>query len=108
MSMSETLSRLEQTIAQRRAASAEESYVARLNAKGVPKIAQKVGEEATEAVIAAVAGSDEELVSESADLLFHLMVLLNARGVSIEHVLRELDRREGLSGLTEKAQRSEG
>ncbi len=102
-----TLERLEQTIAARRAASPETSYVARLNAKGVPKIAQKVGEEATETVIAALSGSNEELVSESADLLFHLMVLLNAKGVSLDHVLGELDRREGLSGLDEKASRSE-
>ena len=105
--MSDTLSRLEQTIAARRAASPEESYVAKLNAKGLPKIAQKLGEEATEAVIAAVSGSNEELVSESADLLFHLLVLLNAKGVSLDHVLAELDRREGLSGLEEKANRKD-
>lgn len=105
--MSETLSRLEQTIAARRAASPDESYVAKLNAKGLPKIAQKLGEEATEAVIAAVSGSNEELVSESADLLFHLLVLLNAKGVSLDHVLAELDRREGLSGLEEKANRKD-
>lgn len=103
----DTLSRLEQTIAARRAASPEESYVAQLNAKGLPKIAQKLGEEATEAVIAAVSGSNEELVSESADLLFHLLVLLNAKGVSLDHVLAELDRREGLSGLEEKANRKD-
>ncbi|MDY7096974.1 MAG: phosphoribosyl-ATP diphosphatase [Pseudomonadota bacterium] len=102
-----TLERLEATIAARRAASPDESYVARLNAKGVSKMAQKLGEEATEAVIAAIGGSNEELVSESADLLFHLMVLLNAKGVSFDHVLAELDRREGLSGLEEKASRSE-
>ena len=101
-----TLERLEQTIAARREASPDESYVARLNAKGLPKIAQKLGEEATEAVIAAVSGSNEELVGESADLLFHLLVLLNARGVSLDHVLGELERREGLSGLEEKASRS--
>ena len=102
-----TLERLEQTIAARRAASPDESYVAKLNAKGLPKIAQKLGEEATEAVIAAVSGSNEELVGESADLLFHLLVLLDARGVSLEHVLAELERREGLSGLEEKASRTE-
>ncbi|MEM7701479.1 MAG: phosphoribosyl-ATP diphosphatase [Pseudomonadota bacterium] len=101
-----TLERLEQTIAARRAASPDESYVAKLNAKGLPKIAQKVGEEATEVVIAAVSGSNEELVGESADLLFHLLVLLNAKGVSLDHVLAELDRREGLSGLDEKAARN--
>ena len=103
----DTLSRLEATIAARRAASPDESYVARLNAKGVPKIAQKLGEEATEAVIAAVSGSNAELVGESADLLFHLLVLLDARGVSLDHVLAELERREGLSGLDEKASRTE-
>ena len=102
-----TLERLEKTIASRRDASPEESYVAKLNAKGVPKMAQKLGEEATEAVIAAVSGSNEELVGESADLLFHLLVLLNAKGVSLDHVLGELDRREGLSGLEEKASRKD-
>ncbi len=102
-----TLERLEQVIASRRTASPDESYVAKLNAKGVPKIAQKLGEEATEAVIAAVSGSNEELVGESADLLFHLLVLLDAKGVSLDHVLAELERREGLSGLEEKASRSE-
>ncbi len=103
-----TLHRLEATIAARRAASPDESYVAKLNAKGLPKIAQKVGEEATEAVIAALSGSNAELVGESADLLFHLLVLLNAKGVSLDHVLAELDRREGLSGLEEKASRKDG
>ena len=102
-----TLERLEQVIASRRAASPDESYVAKLNARGLPKIAQKLGEEATEAVIAAVSGSNEELVGESADLIFHLLVLLDAKGVSLDHVLAELERREGLSGLEEKASRSE-
>ena len=106
--MSDILSRLEQTIARRASASPDESYVARLNAKGLPKIAQKLGEEATEAVIAALSGSNEELVGESADLLFHLLVLLGARGVSLDHVLAELERREGLSGLEEKARRKDG
>jgi len=101
-----TLQRLEATIAARRAASPDESYVAKLNAKGVPKIAQKVGEEATETVIAALSGNDEELIGESADLLFHLLVLLNAKGVAFDDVLAELDRREGLSGIAEKAART--
>ncbi len=100
-----TLSRLEQTITARASASPDSSYVAKLNAKGVPKMAQKVGEEATETVIAAVSGSNSELVGESADLLFHLMVLLQAKGVALDDVLGELDRREGLSGLEEKASR---
>jgi phosphoribosyl-ATP pyrophosphohydrolase len=105
--VSDTLSRLEATIAQRRLASPDESYVAKLHAKGLPKIAQKLGEEATEAVIAALAGDEAELVGEAADLLFHLMVMLGARGVTLAAVLAELDRREGLSGLDEKAARSE-
>lgn len=103
----DTLTRLEATIAQRRLASPDESYVAKLHAKGLPKIAQKLGEEATEAVIAALAGDEAELVGEAADLLFHLMVLLGAKSVALEQVLAELDRREGLSGLAEKASRSE-
>ena len=102
-----TLKRLEQTIASRRDASPDESYVAKLNSRGVPKIAQKVGEEATETVIAALSGSNEELVGESADLIFHLMVLLQAKGIAFDEVLGELDRREGLSGLEEKASRKD-
>ena len=105
--MPDTLTRLEATIAQRRLASPDESYVAKLHAKGLPKIAQKLGEEATEAVIAALAGDEAELVGEAADLLFHLLVLLGAKGVTLEQVLNELDRREGVSGLAEKAARSE-
>ncbi|MGB7419529.1 MAG: phosphoribosyl-ATP diphosphatase [Erythrobacter sp.] len=102
----ETLARLEETIAARRDASPQDSYVAKLHAQGVPIIAQKLGEEAVEAVIAAVAGSDAELVEESADMLFHLIVLLSSRGLGLEQVLAELERREGLSGLTEKAMRN--
>lgn len=103
----DTLTRLEATIAQRLTASPEESYVAKLHAKGLKKIAQKLGEEATEAVIAALAGDKAELVGEAADVLFHLMVLLAEKGVKLEQVLAELDRREGVSGITEKASRSE-
>lgn len=100
------LSRLEAVIAQRRAGDPSASYVARLNAKGVGKIAQKVGEEATETVIAALSGSREDLVGEAADLVFHLMVLLSAKGVPLDEVLAELARREGTSGIDEKASRS--
>lgn len=100
-----TLTRLEQTIAQRRAADPDASYVARLHAKGLAKIAQKVGEEAVEAVIAAMADDRAGLVGEAADLLFHLMVLLGAKDVPLAEVLAELDRREGVSGLAEKAAR---
>ncbi len=102
----DTLTRLEQTIASRLTASPDKSYVASLKAKGVSKMAQKLGEEAVEAVIAAVSGSREELVGESADLLMHLIVLLQAKGIALDDVMAELDRREGTSGLTEKANRS--
>ncbi|XUU60867.1 phosphoribosyl-ATP diphosphatase [Erythrobacter sp. HA6-11] len=104
----ETLKRLEQVIAERRHASPDSSYVAKLNAKGIEKIAQKLGEEATETVIASLSGSREEVVGESADLLFHLLVLLQARRITLDEVMAELDRREGVSGLEEKASRSDG
>ena len=100
------LSRLEATIAARRAGDPDASYVARLNAKGRGKMAQKVGEEATEVVIAALTGSPEALVGEAADLLFHLLVLMGDCGVSLEQVTAELERREGTSGIAEKASRS--
>ena len=102
----DTLTRLETTIAERRSASPDASYVAKLHARGLPKIAQKLGEEATETVIAALSGSREELAGEAADLLFHLMVLLGARDVPLSQVMAELDRREGISGLAEKAART--
>lgn len=102
----ETLARLETTIAARCAAAPDQSYVAQLNARGLPVIARKLGEEAVEAVIAALSGSEEELVGEAADVLFHLLVLLGAKNVPLERVLAELDRREGTSGLVEKAARS--
>ena len=103
----DTLSRLEATIAERRSASPDQSYVARLHARGLPVIARKLGEEATEAVVAALAGSKDELVGEAADVLFHLLVLLDHKGVALEDVLAELDRRDGVSGLAEKAARGE-
>ena len=103
--MSDTLSKLEAAIAARRSADPSASYVAKLHAKCLPKITQKLGEEAVETVIAALAGSREELVGEAADLLFHLLVLLSAKHVPLADVLAELDRREGTSGLSEKAAR---
>lgn len=99
------LARLEAVIAERRAAAPEDSYVASLNARGLPVIARKLGEESTEAVIAALSGTREELVGEAADLIFHLLVLLVAKEVPLAEVLAELDRREGTSGLAEKAAR---
>ena len=103
-----TLARLEATIASRRGADPATSYVAKLNARGLPVIARKLGEEATEAVVAALSGSHDELVGEAADVLFHLLVLLGAKGVPLAEVLAELDRREGVSGIAEKAQRDAG
>jgi phosphoribosyl-ATP pyrophosphohydrolase len=105
MSSPDTLARLEATIAARRAADPDASYVAKLHAKGLGKIAQKLGEEATETVIAALTEDDKALVGEASDLIFHLMVLLGAREVPFAAVLAELDRREGVSGIAEKAAR---
>ncbi len=99
------LDRLEATIRDRRdAGDADGSYVASLFAKGRAKIAQKVGEEATETVIAALA-EPEKLVSEAADLVFHLLVLLADTGLGLDDVRAELARREGVSGHAEKAAR---
>lgn len=101
----DTLIRLEQTIAQRKTAAADTSYVAQLHARGVPYIARKFGEEAVEAIVAALGGERRELVGEAADVLFHLMVLLSARDIAFADVLAELRRREQQSGLEEKAAR---
>lgn len=103
--MSDTLNRLQATIAARRNADPSASYVAKLHAGGLPKIAQKLGEEAVETVIAALSGDRAELVGEAADLLFHLTVLLDAKNVPLAEVFAELDRREGTSGIAEKAAR---
>ena len=102
----DTLTRLEATIANRREADPDASYVAQLNHRGLPIMARKLGEEAVEACVAALSGSREELVGEAADVLFHLMVLLGAKDVSLTEVLAELDRREGTSGIDEKNSRS--
>ena len=101
----DTLERLEQVIRDRRAASPEESYVASLLARGLPVIARKLGEEAVEAVVAALTDNREELIGEAADVLFHLLVLLAESDVPLAEVLAELERREGTSGLAEKAAR---
>lgn len=103
--MRDSLDRLETTIRERRGADPSTSYVARLSARGRGKIAQKLGEEAVETVIAAMADDREEVVKESADLLFHLTVLLADMNLSLDDVCAELDRREGTSGLVEKASR---
>lgn len=101
----DSLARLEQTIAARRAADPGSSYVASLYARGLPVIARKLGEEAVEAVIAALTEDRSELIGEAADVIFHLMVLLGAKDIALAEVLAELDRREGVSGLEEKASR---
>ena len=101
------LDQLAETIAARRGADPSTSYTAKLLAKGPEKIAQKVGEEAVETVIEAVSGDAQALASESADLLYHLLVLWTARGVDPETVWQALREREGTSGLDEKAARSQ-
>lgn len=89
----------------RRSADPETSYIARRLKQGTAKIAQKVGEEAVETVIAALQKDKKELINESADLLFHWLMLLADGGVTIQEVVKELERREGISGLDEKAAR---
>jgi len=100
-----TLERLEATIAARRDADPACSYVASLFAKGRPNIARKLGEEAVETIVAALAEDKAALIGEAADTLFHLMVLLADANVPLSAVLAELDRREGTSGIEEKAAR---
>ncbi|MCP8882913.1 phosphoribosyl-ATP diphosphatase [Devosia sp. XJ19-1] len=100
-----TLEELDARIAQRATASPEESYTAKLIARGINKAAQKLGEEATEAVIAAVTHDRAELVKESADVLYHLLVVLKAANVPLAEVMAELDTRTAQSGLSEKAAR---
>lgn len=102
------LDRLADTIAARKGADAGSSYTASLFARGRARIAQKIGEEATETVIAAMGGDDAAIVPEAADLLYHLFVLLADAGLSLDHVRAELARREGTSGHDEKAARGGG
>jgi phosphoribosyl-ATP pyrophosphohydrolase len=104
--MTDTIARLTDTIRARRDGDPTSSYVAKLLAGKPERLAQKLGEEAVETVIAAIKGDADELVSEASDLIFHLAVLLEQHGRSLHDVLAELDRRDGISGLTEKAGRS--
>ena len=107
MNMQTTFEQLSATIAARKNASPETSYVAKLFHKGGDSILKKIGVEATEGVIAAKDNDREQIVYESADLVFHLMVMLAQYDLSFDEVATELARREGLSGLVEKASRAE-
>lgn len=102
----DTLQRLARTIKSRRGDAAGKSYTRQLLDAGPAKCAKKFGEEAVEAVIAAVAQDESALKAEAADVLYHLLVLLEARNVALEDVLAVLRQREGTSGLDEKAARS--
>jgi phosphoribosyl-ATP pyrophosphohydrolase len=99
------LQRLTETLEARKQASPESSYVAKLFSKGEDAILKKIGEEATEVILAGKGGDKTHLVYETADLWFHCMVLLAQHGLRAEDVLHELARREGLSGIAEKAGR---
>jgi phosphoribosyl-ATP pyrophosphohydrolase len=100
-----TLADLEKIIASRALESAEKSYTRKLLDAGIEKSAKKLGEEATEAVIAATIGTKEQVVAESADLLYHLLVVMKARGVDLREVYEELAKRTAQSGIEEKASR---
>ena len=99
------LAELAQVLEQRKGADPDSSYVARLYAKGLDAILKKIGEEATETVIAAKSGDSGQIIYETADLWFHSMVMLAHLGLEPQQVLEELQRRFGLSGLDEKAAR---
>lgn len=103
--MTGVLERLAATIAKRAVADASVSHTAAMLAAGPGKCAEKFGEEAVEAIVAAAQGDREGLAAEAADVLYHLMVLLQATGVEWSGVLAELERREGISGIEEKAAR---
>ena len=105
--MSDVLNRLSELMEQRKSADPASSYVAKLYAKGLDSILKKIGEEATETVIAAKGGNTDEIIYETADLWFHTLVLLSHVGLNAQDVLNELARREGLSGIAEKASRAE-
>ena len=105
---SDILQRLTETLEARKQASPESSYVAKLFSKGEDAILKKIGEEATELILASKQGDKTHLVYETADLWFHCMVLLAQHGLSVEDVLSELARREGLSGIAEKQSRNKG
>jgi phosphoribosyl-ATP pyrophosphohydrolase len=103
--MSDVLERLADVIASRRGGDPDRSYVARLFARGDEQILKKIGEEATETVMAGMSGDPRKIVAETADLWFHTLVLLARHDLRPADVLAELERREGLSGIDEKASR---
>lgn len=103
--MNEVLQQLAEVLEARKGADPESSYVAKLYSKGLDAILKKVGEEATETILAAKGDDREQLVYETADLWFHTLVMLAQQGLGPEAVLNELSRRFGLSGLEEKAAR---
>lgn len=105
--MNDVLNRLAELLEARKSADPESSYVAKLYAKGMDGILKKIGEEATETVMAAKDGDPQKIIYETADLWFHCMVMLAQAGLKPQDVLDELARREGLSGLKEKANRKE-
>ena len=100
-----SLDKLAKTIADRANADPSGSWTAKLLAKGPEKCAEKFGEEAVEAIIEAIKDDKSKLTSEAADVLFHLLVMLQSRDIPLQDVLEELDRREGTSGIAEKAAR---
>ena len=103
--MSDILKELAATIQSRKGADPESSWTARLLSAGAGKAAEKFGEEAVEAIVAAAKGERAELTREAADVLYHLLVMLTASGVTLDEVLAELERRKGVSGIDEKAGR---
>lgn len=105
--MNDILDRLAEVLEARKSADPQSSYVAKLYAKGTDAILKKVGEEAAETIIAAKSGDCQQIIYETADLWFHCLVMLAHNGLHPQDVLAELARREGLSGIDEKASRKE-
>ena len=103
--MSDILTRLDRVINNHKQKKTDQSYSAKLLNEGVEKCAEKFGEEAIELIVACLTQKNKEIIHEAADVLYHLNVLMRAKNISIEEVLSELSRREGISGLKEKEDR---
>lgn len=103
--MNQFIQELEAQIKQRFDSSSDKSYVANLHTKGITKVAQKVGEEAIEVVVASLSETKDSFIEELADLYFHTLILMQEREVNFNDVINELKRRQGVSGLVEKASR---